>query len=147
MKDVELLILKSFAFAVARQNALPDTVQQRIKQIAESFQSRVADLDALARSSPLLTANYRWAYSALTSNAAERGMGGFALPADHDEDGPSNELSNIVSAPERYQLDEDQAILNAIDSRINKANPQGIQQALLSDNPSQALMDWVSSSH
>ena len=139
MKDVELLILKSFAYAAMRQKALPDTIRQRIQTSASSFDKRVAELDALARSSPLLEADYRWAYSYLTGSAAERGLGINVLPADYDEDGPSNETSNIVSAPERYQLEEDRKTLDAIDSRLNRANSEAFQQALSSDDPRQEL--------
>lgn len=143
MKDVELLILKSFAYAVMRQKALPDTIRQQIKLIAESFGSRIAELDALARSSPLLSPHYRWAYSYLTSSAAERGMGASVVPADYDEDGPAHEPINIVSAPERYDSGEDMETLQDISSRINEANSQDSQQAISSDNLLQALMRLI----
>lgn len=135
MKDVELLILKSFAYAAMRQNALPDIIQQRIQAIASSFDTRVAELDALARSSPLLAKDYRWAYSYLTGSAAERGLGADFLPADYDEDGPAIEPSNIVSAPERYQIDN-------IDRELNQASSEDVQQALSSKNLIQTLKDW-----
>lgn len=143
MKDVELLILKSFAYAVMQQRALPDAIRQQIKLIAASFNTRVAELDALARSSSLLASDYRWAYSALTNSAAERGMGIDFVPADYDEDGPSHESGNIVSAPERHQLDEARAMLDAVDSRVNQAKPQALALALSSDNPYQALTNLV----
>jgi len=146
MKDVELLILKSFAYAVMRQSELPETIRQRIQHIAQSFGSRVADLDALARSSPLLSPHYRWAYSYLTSSAAERGMGVSVVPASYDEEGPSSEPINIVSAPERYDFDGDRETLNAIDNRVNEANSQAMQQALSSDNSLQALTDLLTPS-
>lgn len=141
MKDVELLILKSFAYAIMRQKDLPDAIRQRIQAIAHSFNTRIAELDALARESPLLAKDYRWAYSTLTGNAAERGLGADFLPADYDEDGPANEPSNIVSAPERYQLEEAKATLEALDSKLNKASSEDVQQALLSKNLIQALIN------
>lgn len=143
MKDVELLILKSFAYAIMRQKDLPDAIRQSIQSIANSFNTRIAELDAIARSSPLLATDYRWAYSTLTGNAAERGLGAAVLPADYDEDGPANEPSNIVSAPERYQIDADKKTLEAIDSRLNKASIEGVQQALSSENPNQNLANLI----
>lgn len=145
MKDVELLILKSFAYAVMRQKELPDAIRQQIQLIARSFNSRIAELDALARSSTLLSSDYQWAYSSLTSNAAERGMGIDFVAADYDEDGPSYEPGNVVSAPERYRLDEARKMLEAIDSGVNPAESGAIAQALLSEHPNQALKDIVTS--
>ena len=143
MKDVELLTLKSFAYAVMQQKDLPKDIQQRIQVIVSSSNMRVAELASLARDSPLLAPNYRQAYRYLTDSAAERSLGAAVLPADYDEDGPANEQSNIVSAPERYQIDEDKKTLEAIDSRLNKDSLEGVQQALSSENPTQDLANLI----
>ncbi len=141
MKDFELLILKSFAYAVMQQKDLPDDIRQQIQAIASSLDTRVAELGSLARSSPLLAPYYRWAYRSLANSAAERGLG--VPPADHDEDGPGYEIGNIVSHSDRYQLDEDKKTLEAINSRLNKANLEGIQQALSSEHPDQDLSNLI----
>ena len=147
MKDVELLVLKSFVYAVMRQKTLPETIQEKIRLIAASLDTRVDELGDLAESSPLLAPAFNQAYSYLTSSAAERGMGIDFPPADYDEDGPAHEPGNIVSAPERYQLDKAQETLDTINRRLNDARPsdadqpntQEIAQALSSDNLYQAL--------
>lgn len=144
MKDVELLILKSFVYAVAQQTMLPDTIQQKMQSIAKSLKTRVAELDQLATSSSILQPSYTWAYDYLTSNAAERGMGADFVAADYDEDGPSNEPGNIVSAPERYRLDEAQQVIQSIDSRLDKGDSDEIAQVLSSANPTEALKKLLS---
>lgn len=145
MKDVERLILKSFAYAVMQQKDLPNAIRQHIQAVANSFDTRVAELDAIARSSPLLEPNYSWAYDILSGSAAERGLGADFPPADYDEDGPAYEPSNIVSAPERYQLEEAKKMLNTLDSKLNKASSTDAQQALLSKNLIQSLRDRFAS--
>ena len=143
MKDVERLILKSFAYAVdASKATLPEfTIQQSIQgESPSSLDKRIAELDTLARSSPLLEVRLSLGLQLrLEVSAAERGLGTNVLPADYDEDGPSNETNNIVSAPERYQLEEDRKTLDAIDSRLNRVNSKDFQQALSSDDPRQEL--------
>lgn len=138
MKDVELLILKSFIYAIAQQVTLPSSLLQKIQEIAGSLKTRVAELDQLAMSS-VLQPSYSWAYNYMTSNAAERGMGADFVAADHDEDDPGHEPRNIVSAPERFQLDKARQIMQSIDSRLDKDDSDEIARALSSDNPGEAL--------
>ncbi|MGB7486824.1 MAG: hypothetical protein WA901_11580 [Phormidesmis sp.] len=143
MKDVELLVLKSFVYAVMRQKTLPDPLWEKIRSIAESLDTRVDELGDLAEASPLLAPDFDYAYSALTSSAAERGMGLSSVPPDHDDTGPAHEPSNIVSAPERYEFKEDRETLKTVTNRIDEANSQAVQQALSSKNPIQSLRRFL----
>ena len=143
MKDVELLVLKSFVYAVMRQKTLPDTIQAKIRPIAASLDTRVDELGDLAESSPLLAPAFNQAYRYLTSSAAERGMGLSSVTAGHDDNGTTPELSNIVSAPERHEFEQEQETLNAITSKINEENAQAVQQALSSKDLIQSLRRFL----
>ena len=141
MKAAELLILKAFTYAVIKQKQLPEDLQQQVQAVASSLDTRVAELAAIARSSPLLATDYRWAYRYLSSSAAERGLGASVRPAPYDEDGPSPESTNIIFTPERSSEEEDKKLLNDINNRLDKAGSTDAQQALISKNPIQALID------
>ena len=142
MKDVELLILKAFTYSIAQQATLPSTLLQKTQEIAVSLKTRIAELDQLAMTS-VLQPSYSWAYNYLTSNAAERGMGADFVAADYDEDGPAHEPGNIVSAPERIQLDKDRQLIQSIDSRLGKDNSDEAARALSSNNLSEALQKFL----
>lgn len=135
MKDIERLILKSFVFAVAQQQHIPKDLQQQLQRIISALPAHIAELDGIARASTNLKPAYQWAYKALTTSAAERGLGADFPPAPYDEDGPAYELDNIVPAPERHKKE----LLNAIEQQNSDVHIDAISQALSSENPSQTI--------
>ncbi|HEY9603677.1 MAG TPA: hypothetical protein V6C85_18820 [Allocoleopsis sp.] len=95
MKDADTLILKAFLAALCQQpSPLPEEVTIQLRDIAQSWETRILDLHDLAISTPVLAEPYQQSRRWLSSTAAERGMGLKFLP--DDEPKPDNqEIGNI----------------------------------------------------
>ncbi|MGB3615338.1 MAG: hypothetical protein WBA10_16210, partial [Elainellaceae cyanobacterium] len=133
MKDSDILVLRSFFYALAQQQAaLPDTVNAQMNQIAQSLDTRVSELNALARSTPTLAAPYKSALRWLVNHAAERGMGLDALPDKYDET-DNVEQENLARNLDTHFNDMKQAF-EIIDQKLD--NPA---QVLTAPDPVQAI--------
>ncbi|GAB4375219.1 MAG: hypothetical protein Kow00121_20650 [Elainellaceae cyanobacterium] len=95
MKDTDLQILHAFLFALAcQEKPLSDDVKYQLHEIAQSFDRRTSDLDALAMATPSLAVPYQEAYDQLHDAANLRSKG--VLPAEEDEGENSGEYDGLV---------------------------------------------------
>ena len=133
MKDLEKLILKAFLTALSQQRSpLPDTVQVKLGEIAQSLDTKVIELKNLATNTPRLTNYYENTYLWLTSTAAERVAGLKFLPADNHEDDDSGEIYN-TTRDTRDSIEEMKQIVAEIEDKFEQA-----PQVLAAPNPVQA---------
>jgi hypothetical protein len=133
MKDAEALILKAFLAALCQQpSPLSEEITIQLRDIAQSLEARILDLDDLAKSTPVLAESYKQSRRWLTSTAAERGMGLKFLPADAVDDNNNQETDNITPDT-RSAIEKTQEVFAAIDAKLSQAS-----QVLSAPNPVQA---------
>ncbi|MGF1537771.1 MAG: hypothetical protein ACFB4J_15005 [Elainellaceae cyanobacterium] len=133
MKHAELLILRSFFYALAQQQAaLSDVIKAQINQIGQSLDARVSELDALAKSTPSLAVPYKDARKWLVNYAAERGMG-LDFMADEDDETDDVEQENLARDLDPH-LEEMKRAFEVIDKKLD--NPA---QVLTASDPVQAV--------
>ena len=133
MKDAETLILKAFFAALYQQRApLSEAINNQLREIAQSWETRILDLHDLAVNSPALVEFYKDARRCLTSAAAERGMGLNLLPADEIYDDDNFETPNI-SRDTRPAIEKTKQLFAAIEAKLDST-----PQVLSAPNPVQA---------
>jgi len=133
MKDADALILKAFLAALCQQpSPLSQEVTIQLRDIAQTLEARILDLDDLAKSTPVLAESYKQSRRWLASTAAERGMGLKFLPADAAGDDNNREIDNITRDT-RSAIEQTQQVFSAIDAKLSQA-----PQVLSASNPVQA---------
>jgi hypothetical protein len=133
MKDADALILKAFLAALCQQpSPLSEEVTIQLRDIAQTLEARILDLDDLAKSTPVLAESYKQSRRWLASTAAERGMGLKFLPADAAGDDNNREIDNITRDT-RSAIEQTQQVFSAIDAKLSQA-----PQVLSASNPVQA---------
>ncbi|HAC65253.1 MAG TPA: hypothetical protein DCF68_17435 [Cyanothece sp. UBA12306] len=122
MKDSQLIILTSFITALKlHQETLPQETIKQLKEIANNLESKVIELDAIAKTTPTLNDLYNNSFQTLLSRAAQRKMGQNFYPSDEEEDTTINNITEDI----RPEVARIAAMLDEI-----KAS-----QILASDNP------------
>ncbi|MGK7877329.1 MAG: hypothetical protein AB4426_29735 [Xenococcaceae cyanobacterium] len=136
MKDAEARIIKAFLAALSQERSpLSEEVREKLVGIAQSLETRVMDLHALALSIPTLATSYKDARLLLIATAAERDKTGRILPDIEDEDESEGEIINIMRDT-RSEVKQLKRILETIDSKFDRA-----PQVLSSSDPVQAARE------
>ena len=128
MKDTDTLILKAFIVSLYQlQSPLPQEFMVQLKDIAQSLEAKIPELDELAMNTPILADYYDNAYSQLIDSAAERGMGikhlKYWSDSDPQNSGSSTEGDNVTpDAQEAIEILK-QAIKQNQKQNDNSDNP------------------------
>ncbi|MEO0406003.1 MAG: hypothetical protein AAF289_01505 [Cyanobacteria bacterium P01_A01_bin.135] len=113
MTDNETQILRAFFYALfQQQTALPSAVTAKMAEIAQTLNTRVAELDTLAMATPSLEGPYEYAFDWLVNGpggAAERSMSGWARPGEIDKVEPSGR-QNVARDASDYLQEIDQVL-------------------------------------
>lgn len=120
MKDSDTLILKAFLATLYQQRVpLSEETSSQLRDIAQSWETRILDLHNLATNTPALVAPYNDALDWLTSSAAERGMGLKFLPADETDDDENRETPNITRDT-RSAVEKTKQVFAAIEAKLEQ---------------------------